>query len=55
MEDNTMVRGRITICMGMGYILGKMVENMKVIMKWIKSMDMVFILGQMEEDMKVIG
>jgi hypothetical protein len=44
-----MVNGMIIICMVLEYIHGKMVEDMKVIIKWIKNMEWVHIHGQMEE------
>ena len=41
--------------MDMESILGKMGEDMKGIMKWIRSMVMEYINGQMEGNMKVTG
>ena len=55
MEDNILVHGRITICTVMEFILGKMEEDTRVIMRWIKSMAMVCTSGQTGEDTKVIG
>jgi hypothetical protein len=47
--------GKIIICMAMVSTHGRMVDDMKAIMKWIRSTAMECILGLMEEDMKVIG
>jgi hypothetical protein len=55
MADNTLVLGRITTCMDMESILGKMEEGTRDSMKWIKSMASVYINGLMVEDMKVTG
>jgi len=55
MEDSTLVHGRITICTVMEFTHGKMVEDTRVIMRWIRNMAMVCTSGQTGEDTKVIG
>lgn len=55
MDVNIQVHGKIIICMAMEFTHGRMVEDMKAIMKWIKSMATEFINGLMVEDMKETG
>jgi hypothetical protein len=55
MGGNSLVLGKTIICMDMVCILGKMVEDMRDTMKWIRSMGMEFTNGLMVEDMKEIG
>lgn len=55
MVDNTLVLGKIIICMVMVLTLGKMEDDMRDITKWIKSMALVYINGLMVENMKVTG
>ena len=50
-----MDNGNKIICMEKEFILGKMEENMKVNIIWIKSMDLEFINGLMAEFIKEIG
>lgn len=55
MEENLKGNGKIIICMEKVFTLGRMVENMKEIITWIKNMDLVYIDGQMEEYTRVHG
>ena len=55
MVDSTLDHGRIIICMVMVSTLGKMEEDMKVIMRWIRNMAMVYINGLMVGNTKAIG
>lgn len=54
-EENLKVNGKKTICMERVYILGRMVENIKEIITWIKNTDLEFIDGRTEEFMKEPG
>ena len=55
MEECMWGIGRIIKWMEEVFLLGKMVENMKVIIKMIKNMVMVCLNGLMEEFIKDIG
>lgn len=54
MVDNILALGKI-ICMDTECTPGKMVEDTKATMRWIRSMALVYTSGPMEEDMKEIG
>lgn len=55
MVDSILGHGKIITCMVMEYILGRMAEDMKATMKWIKNMGTVSINGLTAEDMREIG
>jgi hypothetical protein len=55
MAENTMVNGKIIICMVKVCILGKTEECMRETMKMIENMVTVYTLGMMESNTKVGG
>lgn len=55
MEENTKVNGKITVCMEKANIIGKMVEDMKEIIIWIRNKEREFTIGLMAENMMVNG